>query len=85
MMKHYLDEPVGGEAKRLDLGIGVADLHKGVISLNVYSGGYTRSQLFEAIHKAQAMVKNELDPEDQSWNHFKDLERQRLEREKEKA
>ena len=35
MMKHYLDEPVGGEAKRLDLGIGVADLHKGVISLNV--------------------------------------------------
>jgi len=31
------------------------------------------------------MVKNELDPEDQSWNHVKDLERQRLEREKEKA
>jgi hypothetical protein len=84
-MKHYLDEPVGGEMKRLDMGIGVAHLAKGCISLNVYSSGYTRSQLFEAIHKAQVLVKCELDPEDEAWNHFKDLERQRLAREKEKA
>ena len=81
-MKHYLDEPVGGQAKRLDLAVGVEDLHKGVISLNVYSGGYTRSQLFEAIHKAQALVKNELDPNDEAWDNFKDLERQQQEREK---
>ncbi|HRW35482.1 MAG TPA: hypothetical protein P5107_10550 [Thermotogota bacterium] len=84
-MSNYLDEPLVCESKRLDLGIGVEDLARGVISLNVYSSGYTRSQLFEAIHKAQALVKGELDPNDEAWNHFKDLERQRLERKKEKA
>ena len=81
-MNKYLHEPLNGERKQLDLGIGTGRLSEGDISIHVYTGGYTRAQLFEAIHKALTLVKNELDPGDEAWNHFKAIEQRRKEQER---
>lgn len=82
--EEFRNQKLGGEVKRLDMGIFVADLMRGDVSLNVYSGGYTRSELMRA-EKAQAVVKKELDADDTAWNMYKDLARQRAQQLKEKA
>jgi len=83
--EEFRNQKMGGEVKSLDIGIGVADLTNGFVTLNVYSSGYTRSELMQAMAKAQAVIKNELDANNEAWNMYKDLAQQRAQQLKEKA
>jgi len=83
--EEFRNQKMGGELKALDVGIGVAELTKGFVTLNVYSSGYTRSELMQAMAKAQAVIKNELDANNEAWNMYKDLAQQRAQQLKEKA